>query len=288
MVEKKHAILIMAHDNVGTIETNINILDSENIDFFIHVDKKSNIENFSILEKKSRKSKICFIERIKVNWGAFSQIKAELSLYEAALSKGKYDYFHLISSNDLCIVNKESFLNKFFNEKKNFISIDKNISLKEIRRVKFYYPLQDISFFSRNKVGWGLSKAICIFQSLIRIDRIKNFKIYKGSNWCSLNKEFVEYLISNRNLIYKYFSNGKCADELYKQSIFMKWKNFYSDDDWGNQNLRYIDWEEGGASPKVLDLDDYEHIQKTNAIFCRKVLLNSELSEVMKKKYGQN
>lgn len=182
MVEKKHAILIMAHGNLGTIETNVEILDSDNIDFFIHVDKKSNIENFS-----------------------------------------------------------------------------------------------------RNKVGWGLLKVFCIFQSSIRIDRIKNFKIYKGSNWCSLNREFVEYLISNRNLIYKYFSSGKCADELYKQSFFIKWIKIHTNYEWQNSNLRYINWEDKKASPKVLGIEDYASIKETNAIFCRKVLTNSKLIDLVLK-----
>lgn len=37
-----------------------------------------------------------------------------------------------------------------------------------------------------------------------------------------------------------------------------------------NNNLRYVDWSVQNP-PKVLDIDDYLKIKKSNCLFCRKI-----------------
>ena len=51
---KKQAILIIAHNNLEILKKNILILDNSNIDFYIHIDKKSSIEINDILKDNPR------------------------------------------------------------------------------------------------------------------------------------------------------------------------------------------------------------------------------------------
>lgn len=37
-----------------------------------------------------------------------------------------------------------------------------------------------------------------------------------------------------------------------------------------NDNLRYIDWSEGNANPKILGLEDFDPILSSNMLFARK------------------
>ncbi|MEI6087851.1 MAG: glycosyl transferase, partial [Bacteroidota bacterium] len=47
-----------------------------------------------------------------------------------------------------------------------------------------------------------------------------------------------------------------------------------------NDNLKYIDWSLGGASPKILTIDDIDKISKSGKFFARKFDANFD-SEVL-------
>ena len=61
----KHAYLIMAHKQENLLRKLLNILDDENNDIFLHVDKKMILASDIKLEK----SKIYFVESRDVKWG---------------------------------------------------------------------------------------------------------------------------------------------------------------------------------------------------------------------------
>ena len=103
----RHAWLIMAHGNFPILEKQLRFLDSENADFFIHIDAKVKDFDFDAFRAIPKKSSVTFTDRIRVSWGHESQIHAELILLRAALP-GHYDYYHLLSGVDVPSLNNSS------------------------------------------------------------------------------------------------------------------------------------------------------------------------------------
>ena len=92
-VNKKHAYLIMAHNNFSQLQTLISLLDDPMNDIYLHVDKKAT--TFCADRIKANHSNLILIDRIRVNWGGHSQIKCELNLLKAS-AKNQYMYYHLL------------------------------------------------------------------------------------------------------------------------------------------------------------------------------------------------
>lgn len=67
-MSKKHAYLILAHSEPEILGVLVSLLDDERNDIFIHIDKKSNIIDFSGV--KTARSNLFFLEeRMDAKWG---------------------------------------------------------------------------------------------------------------------------------------------------------------------------------------------------------------------------
>lgn len=96
----KFAYLILAHHNFSQLQLLLDLLDDKRNDIYVHIDKK--IKETVVLN--TVKSKLyCVEDRVNVAWGDISQIKAEYKLFRMAFNNGPYDYYHLISGDDLPI-----------------------------------------------------------------------------------------------------------------------------------------------------------------------------------------
>ena len=70
----KHAYLIIAHSEPEILRILVSCIDDVRNDIFIHIDKKSNIENFSNIHTDS--SNLFFLkDRINVKWGVNHNLK---------------------------------------------------------------------------------------------------------------------------------------------------------------------------------------------------------------------
>ena len=139
----KHAYLIMAHGKFQQLIILLKMLDSAHNDIFLHIDKK--VKDFpkqEIAESVSL-SKLYFVNRIDVNWGAFSQIDCELLLLEQAVKNGDYQYIHLLSGADLPIKSQE-YIIQFYQENNGKEFIDFDIDKDEYAdRCKYYWPFRE-------------------------------------------------------------------------------------------------------------------------------------------------
>lgn len=134
----KQALMIMVHDysNLTILKKQLEILDSEYFDIFIHIDRKSKIKIEDI--EKCKISKLHIYKELKVYWGHDSQVKCHLFLIKEVLNqKEKHDYLHLISGTDLPLKKPKKFThtlidimvrNSFIFKVKIFLNI-KNIGL---------------------------------------------------------------------------------------------------------------------------------------------------------------
>lgn len=276
---KKHAFLIIAHKDDYVLQSLIKTIDDERNDIYILVDKKTKRFNRDKIANTARKSEIIFVPSLKIYWGGYSLVKAEMKLFECARKYGEYTYYHLLSGVDLCIKN-QNYIHDFFmrNERKLFIDYNKDdVWNEEIKiRIKYYHIQAGRSLLLQKFNGF-----LRALQKLLGINRLKNSSmiIKGGSNWASLPQDFVDYVLSQKNSIYKMFGKTLCADEIFLQTLAYNspFKNRIFEPN-GNiaQNVRAIDWQRGGDSPYIYEEDDYNELLNSEALFARKFLYNDD------------
>jgi len=178
------------------------------------------------------------------------------------INKIEVDYFHLISGQDFPV--KKHYCIKSFFEMNNGLSYMSYSSLpynnwsnKGMDRILFEWDIDGI-VVQQNQMGI-----------------IRNFpekiKPYGGSQWWSLHKECVDYLLevcNDGNYIYDFYKKCLIPDEMLFQTILMnsEYKNRII-----NDNLRYIDFYSGPEFPKILRIEDYDKLISENRfLFARK------------------
>ena len=98
----KIAYLIVAHNHFDILEKTICFLDSNNADFFIHLDRKSKGIDSERLKTLPNLSRVHVIPSINIQWGGYSQVECTLSLLKEAF-QNKYDFYYLLSGVDFPI-----------------------------------------------------------------------------------------------------------------------------------------------------------------------------------------
>lgn len=264
---KKFAYLIIANDKFKQLQFLISLLDSEDTDIYLMIDKKSPISSdmIQVLDSIPSKSVLFHIPSIDIRWGGYSQIKAEMKLFEAA-SRKDYKYYHLISGSDLPIENIKK-INSFFDKEqgKCFLSlVDEKIKIKNKieERIRYYHlfnerMLRGNKNLTLGKLLFKLDKISVKLQKFLHIDLIKKYDIKKvgyASNWVSLDHETVQLLIKNKAWVHKVFKYSFCSDEIliptflyqfgYDNKIYSK-EPLHDKKDDIQGNLRYINWWDG-------------------------------------------
>lgn len=253
----KHAYLIMdGGNNLVQLQQLINTLDDSRNDIYLHIDKKSPCSDHDLKQKLSAKhAGFILVPRMKVYWGGYSLVACELRLLKAAHQNYEYEYYHLLSGQDLPLQSQD-YIHKFMSEHKGyeFINFDdrKLQTDRQIReRFSHYHICSDVSFRRyHNVLGVFLAKALRkleeISQRLLKIDKYKNKVIKYGSQWFSIDDDLAQYVIEHEKEIEKQFKNTILCDELFLQTLV------YTSDDFRqrvypktNGNLRYIDWDLG-------------------------------------------
>lgn len=271
----KHAIMVMGFgDDASVLQKTINVLDDNDIDFIIHWDKR-----FSLPSLSSNKSKIIFIPRIKVNWATDLQTRAEVSLFRYVNdSNVKYDYCHLISANDIPLMDVKYF-KTFFQTGSYYLGFVDYLEEKFKKRMKYYYPIRHLNVKRRKYV---FLKFIEFLNKLFKVNRIKDKNIEKGCNWFSMDSKYLKLLVNEDK--FGMFKHTFASDEFYVQTLLSDLKpenisekyNYLSDSERMNRSsnmaLRYIDWHRG--CPYVFNINDLEEllsVKNTKFAFVRKV-----------------
>ncbi|MGN0490941.1 beta-1,6-N-acetylglucosaminyltransferase [Ruminococcus sp.] len=284
---KKHAYLIMAHNNWGLLKKIIILLDDERNDIFVHIDKNSSDFKIEYFEGITNKSELYFIPRLRIYWADYSLVDVELKLLSFAASHGSYQYYHLLSGSDLPIKTQDEIHYFFENKDNEFIGICPQEVYYSVRRVKYYHPFLRNRFYRKNKFVKGADRCFEYLQRLFCVNRLKNknIKIIDGWQWFSITDDFARYIISQRDYIEETFSKSIASDELVMQTMIYNNPDFYNriynDEDLVKGSLRYIDWKRG--EPYTFRKEDFEEIiNQDEAIFARKFDPNVD-SEIIDK-----
>lgn len=271
--DRKHAYLIVAHNNFSILKVLLKLLDDTRNDLFIHIDKKIKVFDFNDYKNQCTFSSVYFIgDRIDVRWGRSSQVDAEMSLFHEAHSHGHYAYYHLISGVDLPIKTQNEIHSYFQGKTENFIYYSNKTSLGEYERISLFYHIP-----LGGKIARICEEYFRQFQRLIKIDRFsklkkKGYTFERGANWVSLTNEAVEALLFEKKTIQKMTRYSHCADELYKQIILKKaGVPIYFDKNGNTTSLRYVDWSRGdGNHPYIFQMCDFDLIKTSDKLFARK------------------
>lgn len=274
----QHAYLIIAHNEWEILQCLLDAIDDERNDIFVHIDAKVKLRpNLSV-----KKSSLFILEnRIDVRWGDFSVVEAEYTLFECAYKKNEYAYYHLLSGVDLPIKSQD-YIHQYCNahQGKEFIGFA-HASEKELRWRTQHYFLYPKQFKSSNVFIRAIRKIAIGIQDVIGYKRT-NLTIRKGSQWCSLTHSFVEYLLTNKELIYQTFHHTYCSDELFVQTLCWNSEfreNVYDKEDEFDGCKRMIKWENGELKEFVYE--DLSMMAKSERWFARK--FTSQNWEIVRK-----
>ncbi len=109
----KQAFLMMAHKNEEQTKRLIEWIADENHEVYVHIDKKSQSLFKDLSQYFNENPHVFFVEqRVGVNWGGLSQVLVMIELLKQTVGK-KYDFYHLISGQDLFIKFNE-YLSMFY------------------------------------------------------------------------------------------------------------------------------------------------------------------------------
>ncbi len=263
------AFIIMAHKNPSQMERLIKRLSHPQFDLFIHLDLKTDIEEYYPLAKIPG---VRFIKnRIKVSWGSFSLTEAVLSSMKEIISnEQRYDFITLISGQDYMLKTAQEIYCYFDKRKgKNFLYLESLVSpwwIHGMKRIQ-KYDMVNFSFPGKYKVQLLANFFLPAKRFPLR------YVLYGGPRaaWFTITPQCAQFLIHfiNENRRVKnffYYTWG--ADEFIFPTIIMNSefkKSVVIDND-----FLYVDWSQGGSNPKILTSDDFEALDKSCCYFARK------------------
>lgn len=268
----KHAYLIMAHDCPRQLIMLLKLLDCEENDIYLHIDKKNTDIDIEAMYEVIKKAQLHIYKKYKVYWADLSQTRCQLYLLQVA-SKSYHDYYHLISGHDLPLKNNTQ-INDFFSSHNNveFVHFETQTYANKIN-VNYYRLFRYIAIRIKNtKVKRFFESVDTFFINFQKSKKIRR-KLYCGANWFSITHCFAEDLLKNKYKVLKRLLFMQSSDESLLQ-VFIKevTKNKYTlfsyrDNDYISI-MRKIDWERG--SPYVWRLRDFNELINSDMLFARK------------------
>lgn len=271
------AHFILAHAHPNQLFRLVSKLSYPNTVFFIHIDLKSNQEDFEIVLNKM--DNVYFIrKRIDIQWATYSMVEATINGFKEIVDSGlNIDFVNLLSAQDYPIKSAASFhayLQQ--NSGKAFMHcLDVETEWKEaILRVREYH------FNHWNFPGKYRFQKLVNF--LLPHRRMPDGLIPVGrSQWFTISLKHVVFLIKrveSAPKIVKFFRFTWAPDELIFQTLL--YNSAFKEDIISN-NLRYIDWSQGLKNPKLLTSLDFNEFMQSDKFFARKFNENDPVLDMI-------
>ena len=262
------AHLLMAHKDAPQVERLIKALQHKGADFYLHVDKKSNQDEFLYLNKINN---VIFTKiHNNIRWGGYSFTKTVIECTKEIVRSGKkYDFINLISTQEYPIKPVETLID-FLAENKGGCFLEYEDANSDwwkhaIHRINEYH-LTDETFKGRYFIQKIINKILPKRKFPLP------YNLYGGpcGTWWTISMECAEYLVTfmDNNPDLQHFSNYTWGSDEFLISTIIMNSPFKSQVI--NNNLRFIDWSLGGSNPKILTVEDIEALKKTDRFIARK------------------
>lgn len=310
----KIAYLITAYKDEKQLARLVEALMCDETDFYIHIDKKVNEVSFkqAIGQIAQRKAiGVYFIEaeeRVRVCWGGYSQVKAQLALMKKMLSEKKsYDWCINLTGTDYPIMSNEQI--KEFLQKQNGCPVIKGYQIDRLYgteseegakdRVRKYWFYDVEPVFLRRVI----SKIASVVQKILKINRKPGleqmpWKFCYGSEYWALPflvlKEVYQKYTQDKEL-QKILKTVFIPSEFWVHTVLMS-SDILSEQEKeeirfpGNRydglgSVALLHYFVYGSGIKVLNMEDYETIRNSGKMFMRKAQtgISDELLEKIQK-----
>jgi len=261
----KIAYLIVAHNTPRHLRRLITTLSSIPSRIFIHLDKKSNVEDFSGIKGGN----IHFTqERVPVFWGDFSLVEAILILLKTAIKdQWRPDRFVLLSGADYPL-QSASYIEKFFEDNPdkefiNLVAMPNDAAGKPISRLTIY-NFRPGDYWITKVIRKRLIKAGVLPHKRDYRIYLRHLAPYGGSTWWALSREasdFILTFVKEETRVVNFFKNTHIPDESFFQTIL-------GNSDFRSRivrNLTYADWSAGGPSPAYITEKYLDFFQVTSS-----------------------
>jgi len=255
----KHAILMTVYKDVNLVNRLIKSY-PESFDIYIHIDKKSYIKPSDIHRDNG---KVQTIKKYKINWGGYNHVLAFFELLKEAYNKGKYDYFHLVTGQDMFVGSQNQLDAYILSKVKDSCFVENNtIPCKKYSFwdygygiIDYFIPSDLIDFNQKTKKGIYLYRFFKLVERRLHLTRKRPSETYyMGSVYCSLSHKAVNYIL-NDPMSFKILRRLKHT--LCGEGIFFPTVAMYSGCPVTGKNLTYVDWSDPIEHPKILDETDY-------------------------------
>lgn len=246
----KIAYLVFAYNNPLLLYKEIRALTSPDSTFFIHIDAKSDIQDFSAIKGDN----ISFLgDRVPVYWAEFSGVRAIAKLIAHAIKADqRFGYFVLLSGSEYPLRSAE-YIQNFFkaNDGREFMDIVK------IPNPQAGKPLSHINSFrapSSKPVLHLASKALSRV-GVVRRDYRRHFgnlEPYGGHTWWALTRGACEYIlefVEQHPRFVSFFEYTSQPEETFFHTILGN-SSFAAR---VRRNLLYEDWSAGGIHPAMIN-----------------------------------
>lgn len=257
---KKHAFLILAHNQPSLVCHLVRALSSPSSETFIHIDRKSECD-FGELPKEIR-----VISTQTVRWGGIGMVQATLDLLVQSTKCQRYETYTLLSGSDFPIKSISEIIETLNATERNRIDYwhDEDISWHKRYQRYFFNDVPGI----RGRVLNALSRRFA--KILPKRKFYRELKPYFGSQWWTLTRSGVESVLSfnaDNPGFARYCQKVHIPDEMFFHTILL---NVLGEEQMKREPLRYLDWADKQANPKILDESDETALRNSNALFARK------------------
>ncbi|MCF0048695.1 beta-1,6-N-acetylglucosaminyltransferase [Dyadobacter sp. LJ53] len=261
----KIAHLILAHGQPAQLARLVRTLTHPDAYFFLHIDKKAVLPEFEAILPKEN---VFYVDkREKVGWGAYSIVQATINGLEAIVSSElNIGYINLLSGSDYPLKRADEIHNFFRDQNgKNFMEfLSVSHEWKEAIPRLSEYHLTDYHFSGKYFVQKWMNKLLPARKmpdNLVAVGR---------SQWMSITLDAAKYILTYLKAhpeVTHFFKHTWAPDEIIFQTILY---NSRLRDTMVNNNLRYIRWQDGKASPEIFTAKDEQDLLNSGSLFARK------------------
>jgi hypothetical protein len=258
----KIGYIITAHTLPEHLVRLVRRIASENARFFIHVDRRAPDEVMAVVERElGGRPDVLLVPRHPVHWASFGPVRAALEGVHALLASGEpLDYGVLLTGQDYPLRSPDVIESTLADAGgRSFITF-RAPEGRFLRRLTRWH-------WHGTVVGRRVRLPNRFMPVTVRRTVPAGLTPYTGSaHWC-LSRECLEHVASTDPEVVRFFRRSAVPDESFFQTLLM---SSPLADTLINDDLRYVDWSEGGASPRVLTSYDLERMTRSSALFARK------------------
>ncbi|HSC38816.1 MAG TPA: beta-1,6-N-acetylglucosaminyltransferase, partial [Chitinophagaceae bacterium] len=262
---------IITYTNPVQTERMIRRMQHPDFDFYIHLDKKVDIDTHRFLADIPQ---VYFIrDRVDVIWGGYNTIEAELRSVQEIFDTGReYSHIHLMSGQDYPI-KPVSYVHDFFvrHRGKEFMAYEHFDKWSSIAypRIKQYH-LTNYRFPGRYQLQWLLNRVLPTRVSPLKME------YYGSSMFWALTPDCLRYILNfmkENDRFRRFIKLTWGADEFLLPTLVMNSafrKNVIND------NLLFLDFPRGTTHPNIIGYRHLPALGSSEKLFTRKMDLEAD------------